>query len=266
MIAPAIVYGVTGELSAVAWYAKMRPQVGIATMPSKSFAEVLDEAFDECSRLDASLEERLNAFADTVRRLDSRFAEAVDRLVARLQQKGAGAGAPAPGDVMPSFMLPDDEGRLVSLAQLLEQGPVALAFHRGHWCPYCRINTNALVEAQDKARAEGGHIAAILPERRQFAAELRSDAQAPFPILLDMDNGYALSLNLAIWVGEEMKQMMASAGWDLPAYQGNDAWMLPIPATFIVGTDGRVVTRFVDPDYRRRMAMEDMLDALKSAG
>jgi peroxiredoxin len=166
---------------------------------------------------------------------------------------------------MPSFLLPDDSGHLVSLEEILEKGPVALAFHRGHWCPYCRINTNALVEAQSKARAEGGQIAAILPERRQFASELRAEAKVPFPILLDMDNGYAMSLNLAIWVGEEMKQMMAQSGWNLPTYQGNDAWMLPIPATFVVASDGRVTARFVDPDYRKRMAMEDMLDALKAA-
>jgi peroxiredoxin len=81
-----------------------------------------------------------------------------------------------------------------------------------------------------------------------------------------MDNGYAMSLNLAIWVGEEMKEMIAAAGWNLPEYQGNESWMLPIPATFVVGSDGRIAARFVDPDYRRRMAVEDMLDALKSAG
>jgi peroxiredoxin len=234
-------------------------------MPSKTFAEILDEAFEQSCRMDASLNERLGAFADTVRKLNPTFAEAVDRLVERLKEKGAGTGAPAPGDVMPSFLLPDDAGHLVSLEELLEKGPVALAFHRGHWCPYCRINTTALVEVQEKARAEGGQIAAILPERRQFATELRAEAKVPFPILLDMDNGFAMSLNLAIWVGEEMKQMMAQSGWDLPTYQGNDAWMLPIPATFVVGTDGRVAARFVDPDYRKRMAMEDMLDALKSA-
>ena len=235
-------------------------------MPAKSLAEVLDEAFEHCRGMDASLNERLNAFADAVRKIDASFAEAVDRLVARLQEKGAGSGAPEPGDPMPGFMLPDDQGHLVSLEQLLERGPVALAFHRGHWCPYCRLNTNALVEVQEKARADGGQIAAILPERRQFATALRSEANVPFPILLDMDNGYAMSLNLAIWVGEEMKQMIAAAGWDIPAYQGNETWMLPIPATFVVGTDGRVAARFVDPDYRRRMAVEDMLDALKSAG
>ena len=234
-------------------------------MTSKSFAEILDEAFEQCSRMDASLNQRLQAFADTVRKINPTFAEAVDRLVARLHEAGAGTAAPAPGDEMPNFLLPDDMGHLVSLEEILQKGPVALAFHRGHWCPYCRINTNALVEAQSKAQAEGSQIAAILPERRQFASELRAEAKAPFPILLDMDNGYAMSLNLAICVGEEMKRMMAESGWDLPAYQGNDAWMLPIPATFIVATDGRITARFVDPDYRKRMAIEDMLDALKAA-
>jgi peroxiredoxin len=62
-----------------------------------------------------------------------------------------------------------------------------------------------------------------------------------------------------------MERMIAEAGWNLPAYQGNDAWMLPIPATFVVGTDGKVKARFVDPDYRRRMAIETMLEELKSA-
>jgi peroxiredoxin len=52
----------------------------------------------------------------------------------------------------------------------------------------------------------------------------------------------------------------------LPDYQGNEAWMLPIPATFVVGTDGRVAARFVDPDFRRRMSIEELLAALKGAG
>jgi hypothetical protein len=51
---------------------------------------------------------------------------------------------------------------------------------------------------------------------------------------------------------------------DLPAYQGNDSWMLPIPATFVVGQDGCVKARFIDPDYRKRMAIEDLLAALRN--
>jgi peroxiredoxin len=40
---------------------------------------------------------------------------------------------------------------------------------------------------------------------------------------------------------------------------------LPIPATFVVGTDGEVKARFLDPDYRKRVAVEDLIEALKSA-
>ena len=39
--------------------------------------------------------------------------------------------------------------------------------------------------------------------------------------------------------------------------------MLPIPATFVVGRDGRINARFVDPDYRKRMAIEELIAALK---
>jgi hypothetical protein len=41
--------------------------------------------------------------------------------------------------------------------------------------------------------------------------------------------------------------------------------MLPIPATFVVGRDGKVTARFVDPDYRKRMAIEGMIAALRNA-
>jgi peroxiredoxin len=78
-----------------------------------------------------------------------------------------------------------------------------------------------------------------------------------------MDNGYAMSLNLAIWVGDEMEEFMTGIGRSLPEYQGNDGWMLPIPATFVVGRDGRIKARFVDPDYRKRMAIDELIAALK---
>jgi peroxiredoxin len=234
-------------------------------MTPKPLAEALEDAFQHCRDMDASLNERLQALADEVRTLSPTFAEAVDRLVTRLQQSDAGTSAPGPGDPMPPFVLPDETGRLVSLEQLLSKGPAAVVFHRGHWCPYCRISANALVRAHNEVQDEGCQIVAIMPDREEFTAELKSEAEAPFPILSDVDNGYALSLNLAIWVGAEMERMIAEAGWNLPAYQGNDAWMLPIPATFVVGTDGKVKARFVDPDYRRRMAIETMLEELKSA-
>lgn len=225
----------------------------------------LEEATQKAIAMDAPLNERMAVIANAVRALSTTFAEAVDRLVERLQEHGAGTAAPAPGDPMPPFVLPDESGRLISLSSLLQTGPVAVAFHRGHWCPYCRLNAVGLSEIQTDVASLGAQIVAIAPERQKFLAALKNDAKAHFPILTDMDNGYALSLNLAIWVGLEMEKLIAGAGWDLPQYQGNAAWVLPIPATFVVGTDGIITARYLDPDYRQRMELDDLLSAIKQA-
>jgi peroxiredoxin len=165
---------------------------------------------------------------------------------------------------MPPFMLPDVTGRLVSLPSLLEKGPLAVMFFRGHWCPYCRLNVRALVEAMDRIKAGGGHVVAIMPETQAFAGKFSADSAAPFPVLTDLDNGYALSLNLAIWLGSEIQDLL-SPMQDMPTFHGNQGWVLPIPATFIVGRDGMVKARFIDPDFRKRMAIDDLIAALKIA-
>jgi peroxiredoxin len=224
----------------------------------------LQETFERCREMDASLAERLAIMADAVRKSWPMGTEAVDRLVRRLQQSGVGQEAPKLGDMMPPFLLPDETGSLVSLEELLRKGPVALTFHRGHWCPYCRININALAHAHGEIAPEGGQIVAIIPEREQFALELKSDAQADFPVLVDMDNAYAMSLGVAFWMGDELKQiMLENPDWDISSFQGNDSWMLPVPATFIVDRDGIITARFVDPDFRRRMSIEELLAALR---
>ncbi|WFP76071.1 peroxiredoxin-like family protein [Mesorhizobium sp. WSM4906] len=223
-----------------------------------------EQAVQAAVELDAPLNERLAVIAAAVRRIDANFADAVDRLVERLEKQGAGAAAPKPGDVMPPFLLPDDEGRLVGLADILLQGPAVVTFQRGHWCPYCRLNAIGIVEVQQEIVALGGQIVAIMPERGKFARAMKAAVGASFPFLTDMDNGYALSLNLAIWIGAEMERLMGVA-YDLPSYQGNSSWFLPIPATFIVGTNGVITDRFVDPDYRRRMDIDDLITALRRA-
>jgi peroxiredoxin len=125
------------------------------------------------------------------------------------------------------------------------------------------LNTRALGKAQHRL-GDKGEIIAITPERTKFSSQMKLEADAPFPVLTDIDNGYALSLNLAFWVGDEMKRLMTAGDFIPSEGQGNDAWFLPIPATFVVGQDGRVKSRFIDPDYRKRMAIEDLIATLRN--
>jgi peroxiredoxin len=225
----------------------------------------LTAAFEEARALDAPLSERLGAFARSLRQFHPNFAEAVDRLVARLQEGTLIAAAPREGEAMPPFLLPDHAGRLVALDDLVAQRPVAITFARGHWCPYCRIAVSALADVAGDIADAGGQMVVIVPDRQEYAAKLKADAHAPFPILTDLDNGYAMSLGLVFWVGEELQRLMQLRGISPHQSQGNDTWFVPVPATFIVGRDGRIAARHVDPDYRKRMETDAVTAALRSA-
>jgi peroxiredoxin len=237
------------------------PELSMTSL-STADADRLRQAFLRCRDMEGTLGEQLEAYAAAGREIFPAYSDAVDRMVERIHENGGGENAPRPGDVMPPFILPDEAGRLVSLPSLLAQGPLAVMFFRGHWCPYCRLNVRAVIEAKDRITAAGGHVVAIMPETQAYAGKFKSDSGAPFPVLTDLDNGYALSLNLAIWLGAEIQKLL-SPMQDMPTFHGNDGWVLPIPATFVIRRDGLVKARFVDPDFRKRMAIDDLIAALR---
>jgi peroxiredoxin len=231
-------------------------------MPA-SIVDELEHAFEQVRDEDLPLAERLAFIANRVRELSATFAEAVDQFIGQLEAAAAGSRAPNVGDVMPGFLLPDENGKLVSMDALLREAPLVVAFHRGHWCPYCRLNAVGLAEIEDEIQPV--RIAAVSAETAQFTKQIKAESKARFPFLTDFGNGYALSLNLAVWVPEFMSALIKGAGWDIPKYQGHDGWILPIPSVFLVGQDGRIEARHVDPDYRRRMELADIVAIAKPA-
>jgi peroxiredoxin len=105
-------------------------------------------------------------------------------------------------------------------------------------------------------------VVSIVPETAKYARALQRTRDLPFRVLTDLDLAYALSLGLVFWVGDKIKRTYREFGIDLEQFQGHGGWLLPIPATLVVGSDGRIKARFVDPDFRHRMATEDILRAL----
>ncbi len=226
----------------------------------------LAEAFGEICKLDAPLNERLAAYASTLRELNFPFAEAYDDLVARMKAGGIGAMAPLVGELMPPFRLPAYPRRLVSLDEILATGPAVISFNRGHWCPFCKIELSTIAQHQAEIAARGAQLVTIIPDRQQFVRQLPDEVLRSFIILSDIDNAYALSLGLVVWLGERIAKLMQGRGHRLAEYQGNDGWFVPLPATFVVGANSRVLARHVDPEFRERMEIDEILEALEAAG
>jgi peroxiredoxin len=219
------------------------------------------EAFAQAAALDAPLNERLAAYTRTTQAMGP-VNDAYERLIERLEALRRAEIGVRVGDPMPDFILPDQHGHLVTLEALCRDGPVVLNFDRGHWCPYCRLTLRALAAAHGDVQLRGGRIVSIVPERAQFSKKLTADASVPFAVLSDIDLSYALSLGLVYWIGEEIKALYDSARIDFPNYQGNGNYFLPVAATFVIGANGIVADRHVDPDFRTRMETDRILAAL----
>jgi peroxiredoxin len=231
-----------------------------------SLVAALNETTEKAKASGKPLAQRLKMIAEQVRELSPPFAEAVDQFVGRLATAEAGSQTPALGENFPAFILPDQRGRLVALQSLLADGPLVIVFLRGHWCPYCAITAGAIAEIADEVGRLGARVVAITPERRKYVERFGAEVEGAYPILSDIDNGYALSINLAIWVDESMSSLIASAGWDIPTYQGNPSWTLPIPAVFVLDKHGLVVAKHVNPDYRERADLDEVIASLRKLG
>lgn len=212
-----------------------------------------------------TMAEALAAMAREIERLNPAVGRANVALIERLRGAGVGGGAPAVGDILPGFALPDENGQLRTLDEFTRRGPVVVSMLRGHWCPFCYIETRNLAKAAPDIGRAGGSAVVILPETQTYARTVGARA-ASLPVLSDVGGAYALELGLNFYIGDELKELFDRIGTRLPVFQGQDAWFLPLPATFVIDRDGRVVDRLVDPDFRlRRLALDRVMTALAKA-
>ena len=75
----------------------------------------------------------------------------------------------------------------------------------------------------------------------------------------DMDDD-----ELVFELPEVLRPIYQDLGIDIPAYNGDDSFMLPVPATYIVRQDGIVAHAFVNADYTQRMEPAEIVSRLGS--
>lgn len=192
--------------------------------------------------------------------------EAFEESLAELHRTRAAGAALRPGDSFPDFLLPDTEGRLVARDDLLADGPVVVTFFRGEWCPYCRLTLDALEAALPDMRAAGATLAAITPETGGRALDAKRKHRAGYRVLADVDSGLAAACGVAFRVPYAYRRLLLSVGIDLAQRQGNSAWLLPVPAAFVLDRGGAVAWAHVDADFTRRAEPAEVVAALRALG
>jgi peroxiredoxin len=193
------------------------------------------------------------------------FIETMHRATAELIESGAAQRAKKAGDVAPSFSLRDAEGNVVNSADLLIRGPLVLSFYRGVWCPYCNMELQALEAAKPEFERYSASLIAISPQTAPNSRKSVRQNKLSFPILSDVKGkvgaAFGLRFNLPDYLVELYKQLKN----DLPNFNDDPGWTLPMPARYVVGRDGVILYSEVNPDYTRRPEPEDMIPVLQRA-
>jgi len=182
----------------------------------------------------------------------------------KLIDSGIADKAMKSGDKAPTFSLVNTKGERIDSQKLLQKGPLVINFYRGAWCPYCDLELKALNETYEQITKLGANLIAISPNTRGKSEEFLATNPFKFDLLSDEGNKVAKQFRLVFELAEELRPIYNQFGINIPEHDGNNSYEIPIPATYIVGTNGIIVCDFVDADYTKRMEPDKILDKLKT--
>ncbi len=212
------------------------------------------ETFTKIAQSGLPLQGKLDAFKVE---FDTRLAppaavKALHRSVDELIASGAPARALKVGDVAPEFTLPDSDGNSVSSRALLAGGPLVVTFYRGVWCPYCNYELTALEEARSEIEARGATLVAISQQLAPNSRKSQRQNGLGFPILSDHGGEVAAQFNVRWTLPDYLRVAHKTLGADLPQFNGEESWTLPMSARYVIARDRVIAYAEVNADYTRR--------------
>ncbi len=169
------------------------------------------------------------------------------------------------GAHIPDITLPSFEGELVNLLAEIASKPTIVIFYRGGWCIYCNTQMKSLKSIEKDLLALGYQLIAISPDRPEKLRETVDRYELHYTLLSDSKAAAAQAFGLAFRVSDETLQRYKASNIDLEEASGEQHHLLPVPAAFVVGTDGVIRFSYVNPNYRVRIDPAVVLAAAKAA-
>jgi peroxiredoxin len=161
--------------------------------------------------------------------------------------------APQKGEQFPEITFSNKK-----LSEHLKKGPILLIVYRGGWCPYCmaqlkEIQTNLKYFENYKVQ-----VVAISPDTTQKSLTSKRKFNFSFDVVADENHNLLRKMNLVYKVDSKVLQEYQKLGINLEGFQGNNKGELPVPATYLIGTNGKIIYSYVDADYTKRPSLADL--------
>ncbi len=181
-----------------------------------------------------------------------------------LVESGIAQRALGKNNKLPDFVLEDENGKTLKISSLYKDKVLVMTFYRGGWCPYCRLELQAYETMLEDFADAGAIVLAISPESKMELKKTRKKNDLSFPLYHDENNQIAKKLGLSFKLSDELIKLYKNFNIDLEANQGNSENTLPMPGTYVIDKNGRIVFAFINPDYTLRAEPSEVLKVVKS--
>ncbi len=167
------------------------------------------------------------------------------------------------GDQAIDFKLPESTGSNLRLSDMWAVGPVVVLFYRGGWCPYCGRYLHEMQRTLEEIQALDAQLVAISPELPEYTLAAQAKHKLAFPLLSDKGNTIARQYGIAYRIPAQVIPFYDES-FDLQRSNGDDSYVLPLTATYVIDRGGVVRYAFVEPDYSERAAPKLVLEVLRN--
>jgi len=167
------------------------------------------------------------------------------------------------GSKAPNPMLTTIGGETTSLDDLRNGKPTILAFYRGGWCPYCNRQLSALQEIMPELEEKGWQLIALSPDKPEELAKTVKNEELGYTLVSDSKMKAAKAFEIAFQVDQPTIEKYKTYKIDLIAASGEGHQQLPVPSVFLINAEGEITFVFSDPDYKKRLSNEALLEAVE---
>ena len=166
------------------------------------------------------------------------------------------------GDTAPAINTKDQDGKKIKLKDLLKKNEVVVLFYRGQWCPYCNRQLRNLNDSLSLISAKGATVLTITPETPDNIKKTVEKTKATYSIIEDKHLAIMKNYKVSFAVDEKTIEKYKGYCIDFEKANGENGANLPVPATYIIGKDGRIKYVYFNTDYRKRASVKEILDNL----
>ncbi|MCF8276473.1 MAG: AhpC/TSA family protein [Flavobacteriales bacterium] len=157
------------------------------------------------------------------------------------------------------------DGSEYDLDKELKKGKTVVIFYRGQWCPVCSRHLSNVQDSLQVLKDAGINVVAVSPEKPEKLTRTQEKTKAAFTLVHDRNYAFAKAFDVLFRPDQKTLGVYNTMlGADLKNAHSDDSQQLPVPATFLIDTDGKVLSKHVDPNYKNRASVAAIIAASKN--